>query len=337
MLLRHTIPTQYLWPEYHRTMKSYFDQHPTVRTVLFVVAIIICTTPISSPPIALLLGLFFAQFIGHPFVHLNSKSTGLLLKVSVVGLGFGMNVTQAMEAGKSGFLLTISSILFTILLGIVLGKLLGIEKKITTLVSSGTAICGGSAIAAIGPVVGANDKEMSVSMGTIFLLNSLALVIFPPIGHYFHLTDQQFGLWSAVAIHDTSSVVGAASTYSETALHVATTVKLARALWIIPLTIIIAFFFKRDKEGSKKMKMPWFILLFVVSMILNSYVPFIHEFSTTLFSISKIGLSVTLFLIGAGLSMAEIKAVGWRPLALGVGLWAFISVLSFLAITRLTF
>lgn len=315
-------------------MKSFFDQHPTVRTVLFVIAIIVCTTPLSSPPIALLLGLVFAQFIGHPFVHLNSKSTGLLLKVSVVGLGFGMNVSQAMEAGKSGFLLTVCSIAFTILLGLVIGKLLGIEKKTTTLVSSGTAICGGSAIAAIGPVVGANDKEMSVSMGTVFLLNSLALVIFPPIGHYFGLTDTQFGLWSAIAIHDTSSVVGAASTYSEKALHIATTVKLARALWIIPLTIIIAFFFRREKEGTKKMKMPWFILLFVVAMILNTYVPFIQDHSTTLFSLSKIGLSVTLFLIGAGLSMTEIKAVGWKPLVLGVSLWIFISVLSFLVITR---
>jgi uncharacterized integral membrane protein (TIGR00698 family) len=318
-------------------MKSWFDQHPTVRTVLFVIAIIVCTTPLSSPPIALLLGLIFAQFIGHPFVHLNHKSTGMLLKVSVVGLGFGMNVAQAMEAGKSGFLLTVSSILFTIVLGLLIGKLLGIEKKTTTLVSSGTAICGGSAIAAIGPVVGANAREMSVSMGTIFLLNSLALVIFPPIGHYFGLTQEQFGLWSAVAIHDTSSVVGAASTYGEEALHIATTVKLARALWIIPLTIVMAFFFKREKEGGQKMKMPWFILLFVVAMILNSYVPFIHTHSETLFNISKIGLSVTLFLIGAGLSMAEIKAVGWRPLALGVILWVFISVLSFLTITRLSF
>jgi uncharacterized integral membrane protein (TIGR00698 family) len=313
-------------------MKSFFDQHPTVRTVLFVVAIIVCTTPLSSPPFALLLGLIFAQFIGHPFVHLNHKSTSLLLKVSVVGLGFGMNVTQAMEAGKSGLLLTITSILFTILLGLLIGKIFGLDKKITALVSSGTAICGGSAIAAIGPVVGANDKEMSVSMGTIFLLNSLALVIFPPIGHYFNLTQQEFGLWSAIAIHDTSSVVGAASTYGEDALHIATTVKLARALWIIPLTIVMAFFFK---SGSNKMKMPWFILLFVVAMILNSYVQFIHDHSETLFSISKIGLSVTLFLIGAGLSMAEIKAVGWRPLALGVILWLFISVLSFLVITRL--
>lgn len=322
-------------------MKSFFDKHSTVRTVLFVIAIIICTTPLSSPPFALLLGFVFAQFVGHPFVHLNAKSTGLLLKVSVVGLGFGMNVTQAMEAGKSGFLLTIASISFTIIVGLVIGKLLGIEKKTTTLVSSGTAICGGSAIAAIGPVVGANDKEMSVSMGTVFLLNSLALIIFPPIGHYFDLTQQQFGLWSAIAIHDTSSVVGAASTYGEEALHIATTVKLARALWIIPLTIIMAFFFSvrspsDKKEGAKKMKMPWFILLFVVAMILNSYVPFIHDHSETLFSLSKIGLSVTLFLIGAGLSMTEIKAVGWRPLVLGVGLWLFISVLSFLAITKLT-
>lgn len=317
-------------------MKSLFDKHPTTRTVLFVIAIIVCTTPISSPPMALLLGLVFAQFIGHPFVHLNSKSTGLLLKVSVVGLGFGMNVSQAMEAGKSGILLTICSIGFTIILGLLIGKLLGIEKKTTTLISSGTAICGGSAIAAIGPVVGANDKEMSVSMGTIFLLNSLALVIFPPIGHYFDLSTKEFGLWAAIAIHDTSSVVGAASAYGgEDTLHIATTVKLARALWIIPLTIIISFFFKRAEGEKRQMKMPWFILLFVVAMVLNTFVPFIQHHSDTLFSISKIGLSVTLFLIGAGLSMAEIKAVGWRPLVLGVLLWIFISVLSFIAITKL--
>lgn len=308
-----------------------------MRTVLFVIAIIVCTTPLSSPPIALLLGLFFAQFIGHPFVHLNNKTTGLLLKVSVVGLGFGMNVTAALEAGRSGFVLTVISILTTILLGILIGKLLGIEKKTTTLVASGTAICGGSAIAAIGPVVGANDKEMSVSMGTIFLLNSLALVIFPMIGHYFQLTEEQFGLWSAIAIHDTSSVVGAASTYGEKALHIATTVKLARALWVIPLTIIMAYFFKRPQDGEqkKKMKIPYFILLFVVAMLLNSYVPFIHAYGTTLFSVSKIGLSVTLFLIGAGLSMKEIKAVGWRPLVLGISLWAFISVLAFIAVVKL--
>lgn len=310
-------------------MKTFFDQHPAVRVVLFVTAIIFCTTPFSSPPVALLLGFVFAQFIGHPFVQLNSKSTSLLLKVSVVGLGFGMNVTQAMEAGKSGILLTIASISLTIGLGLLIGKLFKLEKKTSLLVSSGTAICGGSAIAAIGPVVGASDKEMSVSLGTIFLLNSLALVIFPFIGHYFQMSQEQFGLWSAIAIHDTSSVVGAASSYGEKALHVATTVKLARALWIIPLTFATAFFFKTDK---KKVKIPWFIGLFVVAMILNSYVPFVMQFSKPLFAVSKIGLTVTLFLIGAGLSMNEIKAVGWRPLVLGVSLWFFISVLSFLVI-----
>jgi uncharacterized integral membrane protein (TIGR00698 family) len=312
-------------------MKSFFDQHPTVRTVLFMVALIICTTPLSSPPLALLIGLVFAQFIGHPFVHLNSKSTGLLLKVSVVGLGFGMNVTQALEAGKSGFLFTIGSILFTILLGLLFGKLFGLQKKTTVLVSSGTAICGGSAIAAIGPIVGANDKEMSVSLGTIFLLNSLALIVFPYIGHYFDLTQQQFGVWAAIAIHDTSSVVGAASTYGEESLHIATTVKLARALWIIPLSFVVALFFR--KGGSNKVSFPWFIALFIVAMILNSYVPFIQDCGKTLFNVSKIGLSVTLFLIGAGLSTAEIKSVGWKPLVLGLLLWIFISVASFIAIT----
>jgi uncharacterized integral membrane protein (TIGR00698 family) len=313
-------------------MKDFFSQHPTVRTVLFVIAIIYCTTPYSSPPIALLVGLIFAQFIGHPFVQLNHRSTSLLLKVSVVGLGFGMSVTKAMQAGKDGFVMTIFSILTTIALGLIIGKLFKIEKKTSLLVSSGTAICGGSAIAAIGPVVGASDKEMSVSLGTIFLLNSLALVLFPYIGHYFALTQHQFGLWSAIAIHDTSSVVGAASTYGKEALDTATTVKLARALWIIPLAFATAFFFKAYKS---KVKIPWFIGLFVAAMILNSYVPMVQQFSTQLFAVSRIGLTVTLFLIGAGLSMEEIRHVGWRPLVLGVILWAFISVTSFLVITRL--
>jgi uncharacterized membrane protein YadS len=172
---------------------------------------------------------------------------------------------------------------------------------------------------------------MSVSLGTIFLLNSLALIVFPYIGHYFDLTQQQFGVWSAIAIHDTSSVVGAASTYGEEALHIATTVKLARALWIIPLSFVVAMFFRNS--GTNKVKFPWFIALFVVAMILNSYVPFIRDCGKTLFSVSKIGLSVTLFLIGAGLSMAEIKSVGWKPLSLGLLLWIFISVASFIAIT----
>ncbi|HLG02019.1 MAG TPA: putative sulfate exporter family transporter, partial [Bacteroidia bacterium] len=272
-------------------MKSFFDQHPTIRNVLFIAAIIFCTTPYASPPVALLIGLFFAQLIGHPFVQLNHKSTSLLLKVSVIGLGFGMNFDQAMEAGKSGFTLTLLTIVFTIGLGLLIGRLFRIENKITLLVSSGTAICGGSAIAAVGPVVRASYKEMSVAMGTVFLLNALALVIFPPIGHFFQLTQEQFGLWSAIAIHDTSSVVGAATTYGEEALHIATTVKLARALWIIPLTFIIALFFKTD---AKKVKLPWFIALFLIAMLLNSYSTFIQQYGKELFNISKIGLTVTL-------------------------------------------
>ncbi|HTL80564.1 MAG TPA: putative sulfate exporter family transporter [Bacteroidia bacterium] len=313
-------------------MKKFFSAHSTIRNVLFVAAIIYCTTPYCSPPIALLVGLVFAQFIGHPFVELNHKSTSLLLKVSVVGLGFNMNVHQAMQAGKDGVIMTIASISCTIILGLLIGRAFKLATKTSMLVSSGTAICGGSAIAAVGPVMGASDREMSVALGTVFLLNSIALVIFPPIGHFFQLTQHQFGLWSAIAIHDTSSVVGAASTYGEEALHVATTVKLARALWIIPLAFGTAFFFKADKS---KVKIPWFIGLFVVAMILNTYVPFIGQYSKQLFSVSKIGLTVTLFLIGAGLSMEEIKVVGWKPLVLGVILWAFISVTSFLVITRL--
>jgi uncharacterized integral membrane protein (TIGR00698 family) len=253
------------------------------------------------------------------------------LQVSVVGLGFGMNVQTALQAGRQGILFTIASIAGTLSLGALLGYFFKIEKKTSVLVSCGTAICGGSAIAAVAPVIKAEEKQISVALGTIFILNSIALFVFPAIGHWLHLSQTQFGLWCAIAIHDTSSVVGAASKYGNEALQIATTVKLARALWIIPISLLAAFF---SKAGSGKVKMPYFIGWFIVAIILNTYVPFIHPASAVIVQIAKMGLTLTLFLIGAGLSRKTLSSVGIKPLLQGVILWVVISVASLWSIVN---
>jgi uncharacterized integral membrane protein (TIGR00698 family) len=298
------------------------DRSITTRQLIFIILVVLCLTPWMSPPVALLLGLIVAQFIGHPFLHLNQKATSTLLQFSVVGLGFGMNVTSALQAGKQGLVFTIFSIAGTLLLGIFLGKLFKIERKTSYLISTGTAICGGSAIAAISPIINAEEKQISVALGTVFILNAAALFIFPWIGHMLHLSETQFGLWCALAIHDTSSVVGAASKYGPHALEVATTVKLARALWIIPVAIFTTILFKNK---SKKIKIPYFIALFIIAMLLNTYVPSIHAISFYCTTIGKTGLTLTLFLIGAGLSRKVLTSVGIKPMIQGVILWLMIS------------
>jgi uncharacterized integral membrane protein (TIGR00698 family) len=302
------------------------------RKVIFIVGIALCLTPFISPAIALLMGLVIAQLTGHPYLHLNHKATNLLLQISVVGLGFGMNVHSAMQAGKEGVLFTIASITGTLIFGTLMGKWLNIEKKTSFLISSGTAICGGSAIAAISPVIKAEEKQISVALGCVFILNSIALFIFPVIGHYFNLSQTQFGLWCAIAIHDTSSVVGAASKYGAHALEVATTVKLARALWIIPVAFMSTFLFKNK---SKKITIPYFIGLFVLAMILNTYIPTVKTVSPFFIAVAKSGLTLTLFLIGAGLSRTVLAAVGFKPLFQGVVLWITISTAALYAVMHL--
>jgi uncharacterized integral membrane protein (TIGR00698 family) len=274
-------------------------------------------------PIALLTGLILAQIIGVPYsdVFKKHKVTGRLLQYSVVGLGFGMSVTTAIKAGtEGGMVLTITSIFGTMLFGILIGMMLKIDRKTTQLISSGTAICGGSAIAAVSPVIHAEDKQISVAIGIVFILNSVALFVFPPLGHYFGMTGHQFGLWSAVAIHDTSSVVGAASSFGENALDTATPVKLFRALWIIPLALGTSFFFK----GEQKIKIPWFIGFFILAIIIRTYVPGMDKFGPMLVNVAKVGLVLTLFFIGSSLSLKTIRSVGFRPLLLGILLWLMI-------------
>lgn len=286
----------------------------------------LCFFPIVSPPIALFLGIIFVNIFGQVFNA--DKIIKIVLQVSIVGLGFGINLKQALQAGSEGFLFTVFSITLIVVLGIVLGYIFRIDKIITQLISFGTAICGGSAIAAIAPILKADGKQTSVSLGIIFLLNALALFIFPEIGQYFHLSQYQFGIWSAIAIHDTSSVVGAASKYGHEALQTATTVKLARALWIIPISFVLSFL---NKSGGK-IKIPYFIGFFVLAILVNSYFPAIKEVTDYVVDFSKSSLKVALFLIGTGLSFQNLKNIGIKPLLLGIILWVVISVISLFAV-----
>lgn len=302
------------------------------QKIIFFLAGLFCLTPFISPPVALLMGLLIALFIGHPYLHLNSKATQTLLKVSVIGLGFGMNVHSALKAGKVGILFTVVSIIGTLLFGFMLGRILKIEKKTAYLISTGTAICGGSAIAAISPVIKAEEKQISIALGAIFILNSIALIVFPIIGHQLQMSQSQFGLWCAIAIHDTSSVVGAASKYGTQALEIATTVKLARALWIIPVAFLSTFLFKNK---NSKIKIPYFIGMFVLAMVLNSYIPFVRHYGHYLVSIAKAGLTLTLFLIGCGLSKKVLQSVGVMPLLQALILWILISLTALWAVTSL--
>jgi uncharacterized integral membrane protein (TIGR00698 family) len=295
----------------------------------FIVAAVLCLFPFINGPIALIGGFIFAVLFGNPFSKYNSKAVNWLLKIAVVGLGFGMNLHETIKVGKDGLTLTIISIVLVIVLGFFIGKLLKMHSKTTHLISSGTAICGGSAIAAIAPIIKASEKEISISLGVVFLLNSIGLIVFPTIGHFLNLTEYQFGLWSAVAIHDTSSVVGAAASYGDEALTVATTVKLSRALWIIPLSIFSIFMFKGK---NKKVKIPWFIVLFIGAIAVNSYFPIPELISSSITTGSKSMLVLTLFLIGAGLSVEKIKSAGWKPMILGVSLWTIISIFSLLMV-----
>lgn len=306
-----------------------FEISHFLQQAIFIGIVFLCLFSIISPPVALLLGVIIVNVFGNPFVTFNHKAITFLLQFSVVGLGFGMNASSAVSAGKEGFLLTILSIFSTLVFGLLLGKWLKTERKTSHLISCGTAICGGSAIAAISPIIKSNENQTSIALGVIFILNSIALFAFPFIGHQLDLSQKDFGLWCAIAIHDTSSVVGAANKYGAEALQVATTVKLARALWIIPISLITAVVFKSE---SKKIKIPYFIGLFILAMLLNSYVPKVSDFAPYVVNIAKIGLTITLFLIGATLNVNTLKSVGVKPLLQGIFLWIFIAALGLVSI-----
>jgi uncharacterized integral membrane protein (TIGR00698 family) len=295
---------------------------------LFILLFLTCFSGYISPPVALTAGIAFGLLLTHPFAAQTRTLTTILLQVSVVALGFGMNLHEVLKAGRSGFFYTALGISFALAAGWAVGKLLRVQGNTSFLITAGTAICGGSAIAAVGPIVHADEHEMAVSLATVFILNSVALLIFPPIGGVLHLSQTQFGLWAALAIHDTSSVVGATARYGATSLVVGTTVKLARALWIVPLALGIA----AVKHSKSRIVLPWFILLFCLAALINTYVSAAASVTPWLFTFGRLGLTATLFLIGTGISRSTLREVGWRPLLLGILLWVIVATASLYAI-----
>lgn len=304
---------------------------------LYIVLMVMVVLPLDliwpgvgvTPAYALFLGLLFAMFFENPYPKFNKKTSKYLLQASVVGLGFGMNVTESLKSGSEGMMFTIVSVIGVMVLGVLIGYWMTLDRKTSYLISAGTAICGGSAIAAVGPVLKANENEMAVSLGVIFVLNAIALFIFPPLGRLFDMSQAQFGTWAAIAIHDTSSVVGAGEAYGAEALRLATLIKLTRALWIIPLALVTMVIF-RDK--TSRITIPWFIFLFILAMVLNTYCNLPAWLTTSLVYLAKKGLVLTLFLIGASLSLNTVKSVGLRPFLLAVALWIIIGVSSFLVV-----
>jgi len=315
------------------TPKKAFDS----RSIFFL-GLLLAGSGLVSPPVALVGGIAFGFTVVHPYRKEASSLAKLLLQISVILLGFGMNLQQVVHAGKSGFLYTAISICSAVVLGLLLGKVFQVGGKASYLITLGTAICGGSAIAAIAPITDANEEEISVSMGTVFLLNSVALMLFPAIGWWLHLSQNQFGLWAALAIHDTSSVVGAAAKYGPQALAIGTTVKLARALWIVPISLITATYMSRvaNRDGTSqhqaKVKVPWFIFLFVGASVLSTYLPRFMGTYLDLNRLGKAGLTATLFLIGTSLSKKTLQAVGIKPFLQGGFLWIIVGTASLVAI-----
>ena len=316
---------------------------PHPARVMVLVATAACLMIWASPPVALVAGTLFALFIEHPFAQWNQKITKWLLQISVVLLGFGMNLPAVLKLGLNGSLFAAATISTTLLLGYWLGRKLALDKKTAMLISAGTAICGGSAIAAVSSVIAASEAEIAVSIGTIFLLNAVALYVFPLAGHLLHLSQAQFGLWAGVAIHDISSVVGAGLSYGPAALTTATAVKLSRTLWIVPLTLVLAFRSGQnhrtspaveEADGNRKAKiaMPWFIGFFLLASLLRSYVPCIARWSPQFSMVAHHGMILVLFLIGTSLSLRPLKVVGWRTMAVGIALWLFISAASLVVI-----
>jgi uncharacterized integral membrane protein (TIGR00698 family) len=303
--------------------------------IIFFLGLLLAASGLVSPPVALVGGIAYGFTVEHPLRREASALAKLLLQCSVILLGFGMNLGQVAHAGKSGFLYTAISITSAVAIGLLLGKLLKIRGKASYLIAMGTAICGGSAIAALAPITEANEEEISISMGTVFLLNSIALLVFPAIGWWLHLSQNQFGLWAALAIHDTSSVVGAAAKYGAQALTIGTTVKLARALWIVPVSLVTASMMSRVAAGrahKAKVKVPWFIFLFLLASVASTYLVRFASFYGNMNRLGRVGLTATLFLIGTSLSRRTLKQVGFRPLVQGVVLWIIVGCASLAAI-----
>jgi uncharacterized integral membrane protein (TIGR00698 family) len=321
---------------------------PALQVALFGMAAAVCLTPWATPPLALGGGVLLALTLENPVPRQSKAISKLLLQGCVVLLGFGMDLRTVLRAGEGGFVFAAGTIFTTLALGWVIGRLMNIAPRTSLLISVGTAICGGSAIAAVGSVIGGVDSEMTVALGTVFILNAVALYLFPLLGHALHLSQTQFGTWAGVAIHDVSSVVGAAARYGVPALQVATAVKLSRSLWIVPVSLAAAAAFRtaaaptseaplgeaRIGKGGRKLHIPWFIGFFILASIARSFIPQIANSAPAITHLATAGLTLTLFLIGSSLSRATLRSVGWRPMVQGVSLWLFIGTVSLVVIRR---
>lgn len=316
-------------------------RHMIFRQIIFLFLVITCLTPLATPAIALALGIALALLLENPFPGISKKVSKILLQSCVVLLGFQMDLSQLLRVGTSGWFFAAFTIAVTFGLGTWAGKWLRLHIKTSLLISAGTAICGGSAIAAVGPVINAAESEMAMAIGTVFMLNSAALYLFPVIGHLLHLTPAQFGIWSGIAIHDISSVVGATSAYGEGALQIATATKLSRTLWIVPVTLAVAFFYgnhdsvKNTTVSKSNITIPWFIGLFILASVARMLVPALLSWVPTVSIVARTGLTVTLFLIGTGMSRTTLQATGWKAFAQGVFLWLFISMVSLAVVHNL--
>lgn len=302
-----------------------------MRKGLFVICLLGCTLPMAGTAFGLMGGIAFSLLLGNPWPKQSSKFSKILLQISVVGLGFGLSLKQIVHTGKQSFVFTIVGITLTLAIGYLLGRVFKTEKNTSLLISFGTAICGGSAIAAMAPVIKSKDEETSVALATVFTLNAAGLLLFPLIGHALSMNQTLFGTWAALAIHDTSSVVGATAAYGSQALAVGTTVKLTRALWITPVVLVVAWM-----NGSRqKASIPLFIIGFILAAVIATLLP---QFATVwqfLVSIAKQSLVVTLFLIGSGLTRAVLQKVGFRPFLQAVSLWVLVSTVSLMALLML--
>jgi uncharacterized integral membrane protein (TIGR00698 family) len=300
------------------------------KQLLFLLLLTACALPVVTTGQALIAGILFSLLLENPWPKQTSTWSKKLLQISVVGLGFGLSLGEVWHVGKNSIVYTVIGIVLTLTTGMILGRCFHLDRKISALISFGTAICGGSAIAAMAPVIGSDDDEIAVSLATVFTLNAVALVLFPLIGHFFDLSQHQFGLWAALAIHDTSSVVGAASSYGSEALAVGTTVKLARAMWIAPVVMVVALFLKSDQ----KTRLPLFIVGFVAAATIRSLMPQYEGLWSALARIARQSLVVTLFLIGSGLSKKVFKNIGFAPMLQGITLWLFVSGLTLIALLK---
>ena len=299
-----------------------------INKLLFTGIALLTLLPFIKAPLALVIGILYSLLFGNPFPEFVSKLSRFLLQASIIGLGFGLNAVKALEVSKDGFLITVATILLVFGLGWIFNKIFKIDRITALLISAGTAICGGSAIASVAPVVRAQSNQISIAIGAVFILNSIALILFPVIGRFLELSEYQFGLWAAIAIHDTSSVVGAAQAFGGQALEIATTVKLTRALWIIPMTLIIAYFYRK----SSKVKFPLFILGFVAAVIIATLLPQMDFVYGPITSVARQILVTTLFLIGSNISLTQIKKVGIKSMSYATLLWVVVSIFSLVVI-----